>query len=113
VIIRFGPAGVMKANFRRAVTLFQLKPEPRSLPIRIRLRELNFELAIRNLERHLRKPIVSRTEPERVLGAFVRSSRRVQRPPRIEAGRGRHSFEDSPRRSLDRKMLKDVGQEFS
>src|SRR6185503_13767788 len=99
----------MKANFRRAVTLFQLKPEPRSLPIRVGLREFNFELAIRNLARHLRKPIVSRTKPERVLAGFVRSSRGVQRPPRIEAGRCRDRLEDSPRRRLDWKMLEDVG----
>src|SRR5262249_36210516 len=72
VLVRLGPAGMMKLHLSRAVAFIKLKAQSRSLPIFIRAGQLQLELAARYGSRHLRVPLVSRSKPQLEVRALRR-----------------------------------------
>jgi len=108
MIVRFGPAGVMKTHRRISVVLFESKPDPSSSPVTVGLGKLNLEFLVGFELRNFRDPVVSRSKTQNVIGIGTRRSGTGQRPPRIQTLRCRHCFKHARRGRLYWEMLKYV-----
>src|SRR5262245_52237587 len=86
-----------------------MKAHARFHPVFLRVGNPEFELSAWNTSRHNRAPIVLGAEPEFVLGAFDRFSRRALCPPGVETRRRRDSLKHLLRRRFDGEVMNYVG----
>src|SRR5215472_7973329 len=94
MIVVCGPAGVMKTDLNGIAFTTQMETDAASLPVRLRLGQLQLKLSVGLIARHLRPPIVTGAESETVFRARSGCAGAGFGPPGIQPGRRRDSAED-------------------
>src|SRR5262245_4556171 len=108
VLVWARPTGVVEPKPSYAISVLQPKSHTCVDPVGVGADDPQFEFGIRHATRHLRAPVVLRSEPELVLCALGWLSNRPFRPPAVQAVRGAHRLKHTTQWGLDGKVVKHI-----